>query len=205
MATTLAPYGLRQINQLGAAPTGHGQKQYLIASGYTVPIFNGDPVIMLDTGADRGTIKRLNATSTTTTTTSSGKFVGVFVGVSYTDPTLGYKVWRQYYPGSIVASDIYAHVVDDPFALFAVQADGAVAQTKQFCNAALVQTAVGNTITGNSGLCLKASTMAETATLPVRIVGFSLKGGDTIGDTYTNVIVKINTHAHLDPTGTQAS
>ena len=44
--------------------------------------------------------------------------VGVFLGCTYTDPNLGYKVWRQSYPASTVASDIEAFVADGTDLLF---------------------------------------------------------------------------------------
>lgn len=205
MATTSRPRGLQPVKMIGGRNASHGQTLYKIPSNYATAIFNGDPVVMTASGSTRGTIARMNATVTATTITSSGTWLGVFLGCEYTDPTLGYKVWRQYYPGSIVASDIYAHVIDDPDALFEIQADGAVAQTAQGCNAAIIQTAVGNTTTGNSGLQLDASSVENTSTLPLRIVDFVTKPESSIGDAYTDVIVRLNTHFHRTATGVASS
>lgn len=205
MATTLGPYGLRPVKMLGSRPNSHGATLYKIPSNYATAIFNGDPVLMTASGSTRGTVARMNATVTATTVTSSGTWLGVFIGCQYTDPTLGRIVHRQSYPGSIVASDIYAHVIDDPDATFMIQADDTLAQTALGTNAAVIQTAVGNTSTGNSGLCLDASSVDNTSSLPLRIVGFSSVAGDSIGDTYTNVIVRLNTHFHRTATGVAAS
>jgi hypothetical protein len=158
----------------------------------------GDPVIIINTGSTaaalRGYLARFNATTTATTITSTGGgfgFVGVFVGCTFTDPVYG-KVFRQNYGASNPATDIQAYVVDDPDALFQIQADDTLALTALGCNAALIQTVAGSSgVNINSGVALDASSIATTNTLPVRIVDFV-----TVGDAYTDVIVRINTHFH---------
>jgi uncharacterized membrane protein len=132
---------------------------YSIPSGLAVNIQTGDPVIVVNTGANRGTITRMNATTTATTVTSTGGgfgFVGVFVGCTYTDPVSG-KIFRQTYVSGTVASDIQAYVVDDPDAMFQIQADGSLAQTALGCNASLIQTRAGSSGYFASGLALQAS------------------------------------------------
>jgi len=199
MATTLAPYGLRPINLLGGQTYAGSTRLYAIPASYAVTIQYGDPVIVTNTGSTRGYLARFNGTTTATTVTSTGGgfgFVGVFVGCSYTDPTYG-KVFRQNYISGNAASDIQAYVIDDPDVLFQVQADGSLAQTTLGCNAALIQTVAGNSGANiNSGVALQASSVATTATLPVRIVDFVNSTTSTIGDAYTDVLVRINTHFH---------
>jgi hypothetical protein len=193
MAATSAPYGLNPINLLGGQGFAGSTRLYAIPSGYAVNIQNGDPVIITNTGSTRGTIARMNGTTTATTVTSTGGgfgFVGVFVGCTYTDPVFG-KIFRQTYPANTVASDIQAYVVDDPDALFQVQANGSLSQTALGCNAALIQTVAGSSGYQTSGLSLQASSVATANTLPLRIVDFV-----TIGDAFTDVVVRINTHFH---------
>jgi hypothetical protein len=172
---------------------------YAIPASYAVTVQYGDPVIVTNTGSTRGYLARFNATTTATTVTSTGGgfgFVGVFVGCTYTDPTYG-KVFRQNYISGNSATDIQAYVVDDPDALFQIQADGMLAQTTLGCNASLIQTVAGNSGANiNSGVALQASSVATTATLPVRIVDFINSTTSTIGDAYTDVLVRINTHFH---------
>lgn len=199
MASTLAPYGLRPINLLGGQGYAGSTRLYAIPASYAVSIQYGDPVIITNTGSTRGYLARFNATTTATTVTSTGGgfgFVGVFVGCTYTDPTYG-KVFRQNYTSGNTATDIQGYVVDDPDALFQVQADNTLAQTALGCNAALIQTVAGNSGANiNSGVALQASSIATTATLPVRIVDFVNSTTSQIGDAYTDVIVRINTHFH---------
>lgn len=193
MATTSAPYGLRPVNLLGGQSFAGSTRLYSIPSGYAVSIQTGDPVIITNTGSTRGTIARMNATTTATTVTSTGGgfgFVGVFMGCTYTDPVFG-KIFRQTYPASTVASDIQAYVADDPDQVFQIQADEALSQTALGCNASLIQTVAGSSGYVASGLGLDASSIATTNTLPLRIVDFV-----TIGDAFTDVLVRINTHFH---------
>lgn len=202
MATVLAPFGLRPVKKLGGEPWNHSFNLYKIPSNYTHAIGNGDPVRLLNTGAGRGQIVRFNETTTATTITSSGTFLGVLIGCQYTDPATGQFWTRQHYPGAIVASDIYAMVVDDPDVLFEAQADGQVAQTMMGCNFPLIQTAVTNATTGLSGVSVDASGFEETAALPVRVVDFGTRPGEAINDAFTNVLVRINNHFYRQTTGT---
>lgn len=193
MATTSAPYGLRPVNLLGGQSFAGATRLYAIPSGYAVSIQTGDPVIIVNTGASRGTIARMNATTTATTVTNAGGgfgYVGVFQGCTYTDPVFG-KIFRQTYVAGTVASDIQAYIADDPDQVFQIQADGQVNQTALGCNASLIQTVAGSSSYVTSGLCLQASSVATTNTLPLRIVDFV-----TIGDAFTDVLVRINTHFH---------
>lgn len=199
MASTSSPYGLRPLNLLGGQGFAGSTRLYAIPASYAVSIQYGDPVIITNTGSTRGTLARFNATTTATTVTSTGGgfgFVGVFVGCTYTDPVYG-KVFSQNYVAGNTATDIQAYVVDDPDALFQVQADDTLAQTALGCNASLIQTVAGSSSNNKvSGVGLDASSVATTNTLPVRIVDFVNSTTSQIGDAYTDVIVRINTHFH---------
>lgn len=208
MADTLAPFGLRPYKRLSGASPDQSFTKYPIASNYSVAIRNGDPVILLNTGSGRGRVNRINATVTATTVTSSAGTtgtLGVLVGAEYTDPSSDWFLPRHYYPGSIVADDIKAYVVDDPDAIFEIQCDDTLDANAIGCNASLIQTVVGNDVTGNSGLALDASSVANTATLPLRIVGFKEDVRNTVGDAYPVALVRLNVHHHRQTTGTSAS
>jgi hypothetical protein len=199
MASTNSPYGLRPINLLGGQSYAGSTRKYAIPATYNVNIQYGDPVLIVNTGTTRGTLARFNGTTTATTVTNTGGgfgFVGVFVGVTFTDPVYG-AVFRQNYAAGNTATDIQAYVVDDPDALFQVQANGQLFQTALGCNAALIQTVAGSSgVNINSGVSLQASSIGTAATLPVRIVDFVDSTTSQIGDAFTDVIVRINTHFH---------
>ena len=205
MATTSSPYGLAPVNLLGGQPFAGSTRLYPIAANYATAIQYGDPVVYVTAGATRGTIGRFNTTTTAAPATAAATLLGVFVGVTFTDPVMG-KTFRQNYTGSINVPDLQAYVVDDPDALFQVQANGTLAATRRGCNAGLIQTVAGSNGTNIiSGVSLNASTVADTATLPLRIVDFVDGPNSAIGDAFTDVIVRINTHFHRQTTGVAAS
>jgi hypothetical protein len=188
------PYGLVPVKLLSGTPYAGVTRHFKIASGYATSIFNGDAVKLV-TG---GTVERDDFDAAMTP-------VGVFVGCSYTDPTLGYKLFSQYYPASTVASDIEAYVVDDTNVLFKVAVVssgttiGDLAQTDIGANVAGVNNA-GDSTTGKS-LCAISDTSATTNTLPFRIVGLVEETKNTSGG-YTEAYVKWNAgHQYNNTTG----
>tara|TARA_B100000287_G_scaffold73957_1_gene65679 strand:- start:15 stop:611 length:597 start_codon:yes stop_codon:yes gene_type:complete len=190
MSATSAPRGLKPIGLLGGMPFAGSTREFLIKSGYATAIFNGDVVGLGDVAnsTDDGYLVREAVASEVNP-------IGVFLGCSYTDPNTGQLTFNQYYPGSIAASDIKAVVSVNPFTLYEVQADGAIAQTQLGMTADLVQTQAGSTVTGNSGIQLDAST-ASVGGECWKIVDFVERVGSTIGDAKTDVIVMMNQTEH---------
>lgn len=189
-----APYGLVPVNRLDGLPYAGATRSFKIASGYATSIFKGDAVALV-TG---GTVERDTFDAAMTP-------VGVFMGCSYTDPTLKYKVFSSYYPASTVASDIEAVVVDDPNVVFKVAVVssgttiGDLALTDLGANVAGVNNA-GSTATGNSA-CAISDTSATTATLPFRIIGLVEETKNSSGG-YTEAYVKWNAgHQYNNTTG----
>lgn len=190
MASTAAAFGLKPVNLIGGQPFAGSTRQIKIASGYGTNIFNGDVVKLVAAG----TVEKDTGTATATP-------VGVFVGCTFTDPNSEQMTFKNYWPASTVASDAFAYVVDDPDCLFHIQADGAVAQTALGANFAIVQGS-GSTSTGVSGVSLDASTVATTNTLPLRLVDFFNGPNSSIGDAFTDCIVKWNAgHQYANTTG----
>jgi hypothetical protein len=191
MATTQSPYGLRLAKSMGQRRQGHGFNQYPIASGYATDLKTGDLVTLVAPG----TINKF-----TQTTTASPAPIGVFMGVSYTDASLGYIQKQQWVSGT-VASNAMAYVIDDPEAVFQMQANGSLNNNAVGTNAAVVQ-GTGNLTLGVSGVSLNAGSIAATATLPIRIVGMVNEVGFSVpGDAFTDVLVRINIHFNSSTTG----
>lgn len=198
MATTASPYGLKPVNLIGGLPYAGSTRLIKIASAYGTNIFYGDIVSILAAG----TIAKVTATGADGTTNAfPAGVIGVFVGCTYTDPNLKYKVFRQYWPASTVATDAYAYVVDDPNVVFKAQADDTMAQATLGSNVCVVQGS-GSTVTGNSAVALDASSAATDTFLPFRIVGFVDAPGSAVGDTYTDCLVKFNAGIHSYTSGT---
>ena len=190
MAATAAAFGLKPVNLIGGRVYAGSPRQIKIASGFGTNIFNGD-VVKLVAG---GTVEKDTGTTALTP-------VGVFVGCKFTDPNSEQMTFKNHWPASTVASDAFAYVVDDPDVLFLIQADGAVAQTELGSNFAVVQGS-GSTGTGVSGVSLDASTSATTNTLPMRLIDFWNGPESSIGDAFTDCIVKWNVgHQYLTTTG----
>ena len=193
MATTAAPYGFKPVNLIGGTPYAGSTRQIKIASGYASNLYNGQIVRI----ATDGTIQLMVNLGSAADVFLAGT-VGVFVGCTYTDPTLKYKLNSQYWPTGTVASDAMAYVVDDPNAVFQVQSAGSLAQADLGANVplnAVQSTTTGSTTTGNSNTSVSA-TAAATTLISLRIVDFVNGPFSTVGDAYTDVLVKFNPVAH---------
>ena len=200
MATTATPYGLRPINEVSGTPYAGATRKLPIASGYGTNIFYGSVVVINTSGiielcTDIGSAGDPFPVGT----------VGVFMGCSYTDATLGF-VNRQYWPTGQVASDALAFIVDDPQVAFQIQGDAAMTQVTLGMNAPLANvqsTSTGSTATGNSNVALDA-TAAATTGIAFRVIDFINAPGSEVGDAFTDVVVKFNpgSHSYTKNTGT---
>ena len=184
MANVDKAFGLRPLGNLSA--TG-AQKQfaYEIADNQSGAIYQGDLVTL-----SGGYVVKYDSTLHTAA-------LGVFNGCNYIDPTSGKPTWKNYYPGSvnITAGVISAEVVDDPSKLFLIQADEDVVQADIGLNANIAYTA-GSSTTGLSATELDSSTIANTETLALKIVGFYNAPNNTRAENHVDVVVKINTHLY---------
>ena len=199
MASTAAPYGLKPVNLIGGQPYAGSTRQIKIASGYDTNIFNGSVVSIVTAG----TLEIVTTVGSNSSVFPAGT-VGVFVGCSYTDPNSKQKVFAQYWPASTVASDAVGYVVDDPDVVFQIQADASIAQAGLGANAPLAavqSTSTGSTVTGNSTTALDAT--VATTTQAFRIVDFVDSPNSSVGDAFTDVLVKFNIaqHSYTNATG----
>jgi hypothetical protein len=198
MGTINAPFGLRLTGRLDNGSL-EVFRQYPIASGYNTNIAAGD-VVFLD---DDGTSTNIEKQTGTGDTVTALEMVGVFVGCSYTDPGTGQPTYSNMWPAGTAASDAMAYVVDDPQALYVVQADEAFTNAGDVYgkNAALVQTAPNTTFKA-SRVALDASTLGNNANLPIRIVDYvgGARGGEA-GTAYPLMVVKLNYTQFTTTTG----
>ena len=210
MASTAAPYGLRPVNLIGGQPYAGSTRLIKINNAYAANIFYGQPVSINASG--------VVIAETGTSNVAATGVVGVFVGCTFTDPNLKIPVYKQYWPTGTVATDAFAYIVDDPDVVMQIQADDTVAQTDLGANIGF-STFSGDTATGDSKTSADAASIATTATLPLRIVGFVNGPESQVGDAYTDLLVKWNMpaavssnssnaavtmtygHAYMNPTG----
>jgi len=190
MANVSEKFGLRPYRKLDGTPLAGAQNRYTVKANYNTAIFQGDLVIPTSTG----NIERFVYNTTYAV-------VGVFNGCYYTDPTNQKPTWRNYYPGSINASDITAFVVDDPDAVFLVDADETFARTGLFANYSVTNT-TGVTQTGISKVQLDTSTAGTATTFVIQAIDISQDPDNS--DTSAangNVLVRINNHFYRSGTG----
>ena len=190
MSNQVEKFGLRPYRKLDGTPLVGAQNRYTIASGYATAIFQGDMVIPV-TG---GNVERYPGNT-------SDAVVGVFNGVFYTDPTTQKPTFKNYYPGGVAASDITAFVVDDPDAVFLVDADATFARADLFNNYTLTAVS-GNTKTGNSLQQLAVATSGTAGTFVVQAIDISQDpdNSDT-SSANANILVRINNHFYRSGTG----
>ena len=189
MATSATPNGAEPVGTCSASGSFTGKVQHIkIASAYGTAIFYGDFVKLVTAG----TIEKDNGTTSLTS-------IGIFMGCKYTDPSTSQMTFNQTWPASTAASDAMAYVLMDPDVLFQMQGDEAIAQTALGANFAVIQTA-GSTTIGRSKNAVDGSTVATTNTLPVRLVDFVDGPSSSVGDTYTDVIMRFNAGHQLTNT-----
>ena len=189
MANVAEKFGLRPYRKLDGTPLVGAQNRYTIASNHTTAIFQGDLVIPLTAGnIDRHTAN------------NSAAVIGVFNGCFYTDPTTSKPTFSNSYPGAIVASDITAFVVDDPDAVFLMDADAAFTRADLYQNYS-VTTGSGNTTTGISEVQLDVSVSGTNASFVIQAIDISQDpdNSDTTSAN-ANVLVRINKHFYRNGT-----
>ena len=190
MANVVEKFGLRPYRKLDGTPLVGAQNRYTIASSYATAIYQGDLVIPV-TG---GNVERHTAGNSTSV-------VGVFNGCFYTDPTTQKPTYSNYYPGGIAASDITAFIIDDPDAVFLVDADEAFTRADLYKNYSVTNT-TGVTQTGISKQQLDVSVSGTAQTFVIQAIDISQdpENSDT-GSANANILVRINNHFYRSGTG----
>ena len=183
MANVAEKFGLKPVRSLDGSDFINAQNRYRIASSYATAIFQGDLV----TPVTGGNIERHTAGSGT-------PVVGVFNGCFYTDPTTQKPTWKNYYPGSIAASDIVANVIDSPDQVYKIDSDGAFAVADIFKNFHVTNVS-GNTATGTSEVQLDYSASGIQTTVTLQAIDISQDvDNNEAGVVNVDVLVRINNH-----------
>ena len=192
MANQLEKFGLRPYRKLDGTPLVGAQNRYKIANGYATAIFQGDLVRPLTDGT---VVRSVGNTSYAV--------VGVFNGCFYNDPTTQKPTYSNYYPGGITPTQgqITAFVVDDPDAVFLVNADEVFAQANLFTNYSL-SVANGSTTTGISEMQLDVNVTGTAGTFAVQAIDISQDPENSdVTVSNANILVRINNHFFRSGTG----
>jgi len=195
--------GFRPVKSITGAPYSGQANVYFVPASDSTVIMVGDAVKLLgDARAASGvpTVTRVSGASDIPV----GVVVGIlFTGVGDTVNTppvndLNTPIYRR------ASTDRYLLVCDDPNTVYEVQyitasASAATITANVGSNGSFDVTA-GSTSTGASGMSL-AATVATTATLPLKIVGFPNRPDNIPGDVAFNYYVKLNTTSFSTGTG----
>ena len=183
MANILEKFGLRPARQLNGSPFINAQNRYRIAANNSTAIFQGDLVIPFTSG----TVGRAIANTSTSV-------LGVFNGCFYTDPTTQKPTWKNYYPGSINATDITAFVIDGPDTVYEINANGTFAVADLFQNYSLTNVS-GSTLSGISQVQLDVSNSGTASTFVVQAIDISQDiTNQDVSSNYVNVMVRVCNH-----------
>ena len=184
MPNVVEQYGLKPSRQLNGSPFINAQNRYRIAANNSTAIFQGDLVKPLDSG----NISRAIAGD-------ADQVVGVFNGCFYTDPTTQKPTFKNYYPGSINASDIIAMVIDGPDTVFEIKADATFVVADLFKNFSITNV-TGSTQTGISKVTLDVSESGTAGTFVVQAIDISqdVFNSDVNVSSNVGVLVRINNH-----------
>lgn len=188
MASTLQNGGLMTSpGNLGSTYDSGGLNTYIIKNSYATDIFVGDLV-------KNGTTGFLQKV-----TVSTDYPVGVFMGLK--PEHQGVFRPAKYFSANASTSapgnrgGYEALVLDNPNAVFEVQADGSVTIGDIGYNFD-VTVGLGNAQYGISTLRLHASSRSAAATGIVKIVGYDTRADNALTDAYPRVLVKLLNHQY---------
>ncbi len=208
MTTVYAPTGLMPVRSQQQNGPNFSPNLYYIKQGYATAIGLGD-LVYTGASSSQGYVVKYTAAVAHT--------LGVFAGLAgpYFDTVLQQSVNKQFWAGTESASqDVACWVYDDPFMVFSIQSSGGpvLYATDRGLNAEITDGGV-NTATGLSRMGLLYSSVAVTATLPLRIVGTSQQAQGGIdptaplashilaANTNNYALVKLNTSEMLTALG----
>ena len=186
MAQTYAPFGLRAVAALGTH--GNEVRAYPLPNGANCPdLGKGSPV-------------KLSGGVITSAGAGGGPLLGVAAGFAWIDPTTKQPQLKNSIPADTSSAGLYdgsdrptAYVVDNPFALFIIQADASVTAGDLGLNFDV--TASGgdvNTVYGTSQYTLDASTRTSAVGTALKLVGLANIVDNNWGDPFPIVVVKLN-------------
>ena len=186
MPQSFAPFGLRAVAALGTH--GNEVRAYPLPNGANCPdLGKGSPVKL-----SGGVIVSAGA--------GGGPLLGVAAGFAWIDPTTKQPQLKNSIPADTSSAGLYdgsdrptAYVVDNPNALFIIQADASVTAGDLGLNFDV--TASGgdvNSVYGTSQYTLDASTRTSAVGTALKLVGLANIVDNNWGDPFPVVVVKLN-------------
>ncbi|WP_213775105.1 hypothetical protein [Bradyrhizobium sp. dw_78] len=180
------------------APYNGAANVYYVPASVTSNIYVGDPVITANADNDANGIPGVILASAGASSHVTGVVLSV---VNAGQPIITVTQDKPVYHPANTAG--YVLVADDPELLFLIQDDGTgSAQANWASQNANLVSGTGNTATGWSGWQLAGSTVADTATLQLRIQRPLTETDNDITSANAKWLVSLNLHQVLNPAGT---
>lgn len=164
------PQGLQPHRHLSGAPWNGQLQMFAVLASNPSALFKGDVVKSAGTADANGIQAVIRSTANTDVN------VGVIVGFTVNFANLNLP--NQYLPASTAG---YVLVCTDPTVVYEVQQSGNAALADIGLNVGLTFTA-GSTVTGMSQMVANQSSVATTATLPLKIVGWVQRADVDVSD-----------------------
>lgn len=195
MANTSRVNGLNPVRSM-VGDANHGQvNTYFIPSGDGTAVFVGDAVKADATGDPVASGGRAEGRQSVVQAAASNAIIGVVVGFAVDPTNLNTPQYRAASTGK------YVLLADSPDQIFEIQTSNGTLTVADVGLNANIAVAAGSTTTGASGMTLDVATINTTATLPLRIVGFTQRPDNDNTAALAKVLVRINNHQNAASTG----
>ena len=153
-------FGMKPIKMAGQSANTAGLGEYPVAASATA-IYNQDLVAMATTG------------TAAVAAAGSEQLLGSLNGVFYTDTSTSKPTFQAYLLGSNAATDIVALVNDDPHQMYEIRSNASSSQQLDVGNTADISYSAGASPNYISRTTLDDSSLSDSASKQVKIVGLS--------------------------------
>lgn len=195
MANVSRVQGARPVKYLNGAAWNGQANLYFIPSGDGTATFIGDFVKMDGTGDPSASGGSALGVGSVIQAAATNALVGAIVGFLPIQTNLNSSQHR------LASTGRYCWVVDDPNVIFEIQTSNGTPAVGDVNSNVNIAVAAGSTTTGQSGMTADVGTIGTTATLPLRIVGFSQRADNDNASASAKYLVKINNHQLGSSTG----
>ena len=153
-------FGMKPIKMAGQSANTAGLGEYPVAASATA-IYNQDLVAMATTG------------TAAVAAAGTEQLLGSLNGVFYTDTSTSKPTFQAYLLGSNAATDIVALVNDDPHQMYEIRSNASSSQQLDVGNTADISYSAGASPNYISRTTLDDSSLSDSASKQVKIVGLS--------------------------------
>lgn len=196
MANVSRVNGLHPVRYLSGAQYNGAMNMYFVPSGDATALFVGDPVKADTTGDTAAAGGKAYGIQSVVKAGVGDPILGVVMGFSVDPLNLNTPQYRS------ASSGRYVLVCDDPNVLYEVQTSNGTLGVADVGLNANIAAGAGSTQTGASGTSLDVATAATTATLQLKILGFTQRVDNDNTSANAKVVVKINNDQFGSGTGT---